>query len=111
MLNYTSLTKIQKRSIDTLVELDPTLKDANTITRTLLEDLFKVAKQANPKFGYPRFVTDFKAGRGVYFWPGPESRPFIENEDLSTVNVAPKSQEDIEFEQSFMKEMADSGII
>jgi hypothetical protein len=111
MLNYTSLTKIQKRSIDTLVELDPTLKEANTVTRTKLEELFKIAKQNNPKFGYPSFVTKFKAGRGVYFWPGPESRPFIENEDLSEVNVAPKSEEDIQFEQMFMKEMAESGII
>lgn len=111
MLNYASLTKTQKRSIDTLVELNPTLKDTNTITRTLLEDLFKVAKQTNPKFGYPRFVTNFKAGRGVYFWPGPESRPFIENEDLSIVNTVAKSQEDIEFEQSFIKEMEDCGII
>ena len=104
-MKYSELTRIQRKVVDALIELDETLVFSDVITRLRLEELFARAKAKNPKLGYPAFITrGRKVARAVYEWPGPQSTSFAE------VSQA-KSQEDIEFEESFHKEMVECGIM
>jgi hypothetical protein len=110
---YSELTKTQKEAIDTFIKLDPSLESADSISRTRLEVLYAQAvalnkEQGKKKFGYPSFLTRTpKVGRARYPWPGPNSKPFVQSPDLSKVVTT----KDDEFEQEFMQEMKESGII
>ena len=94
MYTYDSLTRIQRKAVDAFIELDPSLKTATTIKRTTLEELYSQASKTQ-KLGYPAFMTRHKVSRGVYAWPNPSQ---VKNEPD-------------EFEQSFLQEMKDCGII
>lgn len=103
---YSTLTRIQRKAVDTFIALDPSLATASSITRQHLEDLLAQARTTDPKFGYPAFVTRcVRVSRGVYPWPSPGAE--TGTPDLTTI----KSTKDIEFEESFAKEMAECGII
>lgn len=105
--NYSELTRIQRKAIDAFIAIDPSLISAESISRKQLEELFATAREKDPTLGYPSFLTrTIKVGRARYPWPGPESAPYVSNSDLSTVN--PISDE---FEQDFLQEMSESGII
>lgn len=110
-MNYSDLSKAQKRAVDFYVELDPSLKTATTISRTKVEELFFKCREIHGKFGYPNWIVKGqKVSRGVYVWPAPEAtaqatkKPVI---DLSSI----KKVEQDEFEKEFFQEMSESGII
>lgn len=75
-MNYSDLTKTQKRCIDAFVGIRPELATQETITRPEIEDLFKTLFDARAtggeKIGYPMWlVKGEKTGRGVYKFPAP----------------------------------------
>lgn len=103
---YSTLTRIQRKAVDTFIALDPSLATADSISRGHLEELFKQARATDPKLGYPAFVTRCtRVSRGVYPWPSPGAE--AGTPDLSAV----KSDDEKQFEELFEQEMAESGII
>jgi len=75
-MNYSNLSKAQKRCIDAFVRVKPELANATIITRTEIEILFKELYDARAtggeKIGYPMWlVKGEKAARGVYKFPAP----------------------------------------
>jgi len=97
-MNYSNLTKTQKRCIDAFVKLRPELATTETITRPEIEDLFRQLFEARleggEKIGYPMWlVKGQKTGRGVYKFPAPSlSAPKSE-----TSKTVKSDQEDKEF--------------
>jgi hypothetical protein len=76
-MNYSELTKIQKRCIDAFIKIRPELATQVTITRPEVEDLFQTLFEARAlggeKIGYPMWlVKGDKLGRGIYEFPAPE---------------------------------------
>lgn len=74
---YCDLTPTQKRAIDAMVRIDPSLSTADKITRTQIEDCWYVMllerKPGVKKIGYPSFLLKgVKLDRGVYRFPGPD---------------------------------------
>lgn len=89
-LKYADLNKTQKRIVDALVQHDPTLATANTITRKHLEKLhWKMMDERStggPKLGWPNWmVRGEKIDRATYPFPGPQAEP------LSTPAVKPRA--------------------
>lgn len=109
-MNYSDLSKAQKRAVDYYVELDPSLKSANVISRTKVEELFFKCREIHGKFGYPNWIVKgTKVARGLYAWPGPET---VATNQTPVVDLrAIKKVEQDEFEKEFFQEMAESGII
>lgn len=75
-MNYSDLTKTQKRCIDAFVSICPELATQETITRPEIELLFKTLFDARAdggeKIGYPMWlVKGEKTGRGTYKFPAP----------------------------------------
>lgn len=100
-MNYSTLTKTQKRCIDAFVTLRPELATQQTITRPEIEALFKTLFEARSKggekIGYPMWlVKGQKTGRGVYQFPAPglASKSKAQSKSKSTVKV---EEEDKEF--------------
>lgn len=96
-MNYSDLTKIQKRCVDAFIDLCPELADATTITRPQIEELFtklhEKRSSGGAKIGYPMWlIKGPKVGRGEYVFPSP-------NADTSKVATVGKkvSKEDEEF--------------
>ena len=113
MLNYSTLTKTQRRVVDAFVQLDPKLASAETITRKQVEELFftlfEKRKDGGEKIGYPMWlVKGDKAGRGAYKFPAPElaGRAKVISSGSSQV----KSKMDAEDEE-FFTELAENGIL
>jgi hypothetical protein len=103
-MNYSDLTKTQKRCIDAFVSIRPELATQETITRPEIEDLFKALFDARAdggeKIGYPMWlVKGEKTGRGVYKFPAPSLAQAKASKSKSkTVQPAVKvEQEDKEF--------------
>jgi len=76
-MNYSELTKIQKRCIDAFIKIRPELSKQLIITRPEVEDLFQTLFEARAtggeKIGYPMWlVKGDKFGRGIYEFPAPE---------------------------------------
>lgn len=76
-MNYSELTKTQKRCIDAFIKVRPELASQATITRPEVEDLFKTLFEARAtggeKIGYPMWlVKGDKLGRGIYEFPAPD---------------------------------------
>lgn len=76
IMNYTELTKGQRRCVDAFMEINPELKTANSISRNTVEDTWNIALSnrdtGGPKFAYPMWlVKGPKVSRGVYVWPAP----------------------------------------
>jgi hypothetical protein len=107
-MNYSQLTKAQKRAIDCFIAIRPDLATAETISRTDIEEIFWILhaerEHGGEKIGYPMWlVKGEKAGRGMYKFPAPNSTPTIS----TPKNVEIKSQEDKEF----FTELAEHGIM
>lgn len=110
-MNYSNLTKAQKRAVDYYVELDPSLKTATTISRTKVEELFFKCREVHGKFGYPNWIVKGeKVSRGVYAWPAPEASVVPEKKKVIDLSSIKKVEQD-EFEKEFFQEMSESGII
>lgn len=107
-MNYSDLTKTQKRCIDAFVSIRPDLATAETITRPEIELLFKTLFDARAdggeKIGYPMWlVKGEKVGRGEYKFPAPGlSKPAKASKSKAKVEDTPAveiktEQEDKEF--------------
>lgn len=111
-MNYSKLSKAQKRCIDAFVRLRPELANAESITRPEIEELFfKLhADRSNggEKIGYPMWlVKGEKVSRGVYKFPAP---------NLATVSSTKKVAKSVEKSMSeedkeFFTELAEHGIM
>lgn len=101
-MNYSDLTKTQKRCIDAFVNLRPELATQETITRPEIEDLFKTLFDARAtggeKIGYPMWlVKGEKSGRGVYKFPAPSLAQTKKSKSKTVVTAEKVAEEDKEF--------------
>lgn len=112
-MNYSTLTKTQRRVIDAFVELNPALASSETISRQEVERLFFILfenrKDGGPKIGYPMWlVKGERVGRGVYAFPAPQlaatSKTVV---STSSAQKSRKHQED----EEFFSELAENGIL
>jgi hypothetical protein len=110
-MNYSELTKIQKRCIDAFVKIRPALAEQITITRPEVEELFQILFEARAtggeKIGYPMWlVKGDKLSRGIYEFPAPEFRS-----NAATIvkpkQVSVKTAEDAEF----LAELQEHGVL
>jgi hypothetical protein len=77
-LNYSTLTKAQKRYVDSLLKMDPSVAKTGTATRKQILDahfaLVAERKAGEPKVGFPNWLCNVsKVSRGVYAIPLPEA--------------------------------------
>lgn len=103
-MNYSNLTKTQKRCIDAFVKLRPELANQETISRPEIEDLFKQLFEARTKggekIGYPMWlVKGEKTARGVYKFPAPglSITKTSKSKSKSTTPTVKVEEEDKEF--------------
>lgn len=76
MLNYTDLSPRQKQTVDRMVEYDPSLASATTISRQLVYKIFMELKETPKKIGFPVFLKKHNSiSRGLYCWPNPNGIP------------------------------------
>ena len=92
-MNYSDLTKTQKRCIDAFVKIRPDLATQETITRPEIELLFNTLYDARAdggeKIGYPMWlVKGEKVGRGEYKFPAPGLAHVSEKNSKSEVASA-----------------------
>jgi len=117
-MNYSELTKIQKRCIDAFVKIRPELATKVTITRPEVEELFQTLFEARAtggeKIGYPMWlVKGDKLGRGIYEFPAPE---FDADADDTVADKRPKAtkQTSVKTEQEdkeFFAELQEHGVL
>ena len=108
-MNYTNLTKTQRRCIDAFVELQPSLATSPSISRKTVEELwntlFEARQNGGEKIGYPMWlVKGKKVARGVYEFPAPQ---------LSASSKKAKSAPKVESqeEQEFLNDIAEAGLL
>jgi hypothetical protein len=75
-LNYSTLTKAQKRYVDSLLKMDPSVAKTGTATRKQILDahfaLVAERKAGEPKVGFPNWLCNVsKVSRGIYAIPLP----------------------------------------
>ena len=116
-MNYSSLTKTQKRCIDAFVKLSPELATQETISRQEIEDLFTLLyaerEHGGEKIGYPMWlVKGEKVGRGEYKFPAPGlvSASVETSNSEGTAQVAPESKA-AEEDKEFFTELQEYGIM
>lgn len=117
-MNYSNLTKVQKRCIDAFVKLRPELATAETISRTEVEELFfKLhAERTNggEKIGYPMWlVKGEKVSRGVYKFPAPS---LADSSETSTKVVKAKASKSAAIQsakedEEFFKDLQEYGVM
>lgn len=78
MLTYSTLTKAQKRYVDSLMKMVPSVAKTGTATRKeVLEAHFALVaerKSGEPKIGFPNWLCNVsKVSRGIYAIPLPEA--------------------------------------
>lgn len=113
-MNYSNLSKAQKRCVDAFVRIKPELADSPTITRTEVEVLFKKLYDARAKggekIGYPMWlVKGEKTSRGVYKFPAPglaKSKPA--KLAVSQEKTTPKFDEE---DKEFFTDLKNYGIM
>ena len=111
-MNYSQLTKIQKRCIDAFVQVRPELKSAESISRKDIEEIFwtlhSKREAGGETIGYPMWlVKGEKVGRGLYKFPAPKLATAVStNKSVKPVENT-MSQEDKEF----FTELAEHGIM
>jgi hypothetical protein len=127
MINYSELNKTQKRIIDALIALDPTLADARTITRVHLENLYwhlyAQRSHGGPKMGYPMWLSrGEKVSRAEYLFPAPNvihdskvlPKPKTQKQMRTELFKTEKEREIDEVknksDEEFFKELEDAGI-
>ena len=115
-MNYSDLTKTQKRCIDAFVKLRPELASQETITRTEIEDMFKQLydnrKSGGEKIGYPMWlVKGEKTGRGVYKFPAPSlAKTEVKPSKSVKSNSIPQIKSDEE-DKEFFTDLKEYGIM
>lgn len=112
-MNYSDLTKTQKRCIDAFVKLRPELETSETITRPEIEALFKTLydnrASGGEKIGYPMWlVKGEKNGRGVYKFPAPG---LASSEKSQTTKVEVSSVKNDEEDKEFFTDLKEYGIM
>lgn len=117
-MNYSELSKIQKRCIDAFVKVRPELATQVTITRPEVEDLFQILFEARAtggeKIGYPMWlVKGDKLGRGIYEFPAPEfdadaSDTTVTKPKATKAKVSVKTEEE---DKEFFTELQQYGIM
>lgn len=115
-MNYSELTKIQKRCIDAFVKIRPDLATKITITRPEVEELFQTLYEARAtggeKIGYPMWlVKGDKLGRGIYEFPAPE---FDADADDTVAATRPKAKTSVktdEEDKEFFAELQEHGVL
>jgi hypothetical protein len=111
-MNYSQLSKAQKRAVDAFVYLRPELATAETISRTDIEEIFWILhaerEHGGEKIGYPMWlVKGEKAGRGMYKFPAPELAQ-------TPAKAATAKAVEIKFQEEdkeFFTELAENGIM
>lgn len=111
-MNYSQLSKAQKRAIDAFVSIRPDLATAETISRTDIEEVFWILhaerEHGGEKIGYPMWlVKGEKAGRGLYKFPAPELAA-ASTKTVETKSVEIKSEQE---DKEFFTELAENGIM
>lgn len=114
-MNYSKLTKVQKRCIDAFVQIRPELASAETITRPEIEELFNELfdsrASGGEKIGYPMWlVKSEKVSRGVYKFPAPA---LVDSSQNSTQSVTPSSAAilNAKEDEEFFKDLKEYGIM
>lgn len=116
-MNYSDLTKTQKRCIDAFIKIRPELATQETITRPeiemLFQTLFDARSDGGEKIGYPMWlVKGEKVGRGAYKFPAPgltSATPEKTSKSKSKVEqVAIKTEEE---DKEFFTDLKEYGIM
>ena len=118
-MNYSDLTKTQKRCIDAFVKIRPDLATQETITRPEIELLFNTLFDARAdggvKIGYPMWlVKGEKVGRGEYKFPAPGLAQVSAKTSKSTDEGSGSTTTEIKSEkedEEFFTELAENGIM
>lgn len=105
-MNYSDLTKGQRRCVDAYISIRPELGTADSISRAEVEEVWNIAlsnrESGGPKFAYPMWlVKGPKVSRGIYKWPSPNVTHTIASKPIEEL-----SQED----QEFYEELREHGI-
>jgi len=79
MLKYDTLTKAQKRYVDSLLKMDPSVAKTGQANRKQILDahnaLLAERKAGEPKIGFPNWLCNVsKVSRGIYAIPLPETK-------------------------------------
>lgn len=113
-MNYSNLTKTQKRCIDAFVRIRPELASAESISRSDIEEIFWILhaerEHGGEKIGYPMWlVKGEKIGRGSYKFPAPS----LATESTPAVKASKKKVEEVQAEEDkeFFTELAENGIM
>ena len=111
-MNYSQLTKTQKRCIDAFVQVRPELESAESISRKDIEEIFWIlhAKRetGGESIGYPMWlVKGEKVGRGVYKFPAPKLAAAVPAKNA----VKPVKKSSSEEDKEFFTELAEHGIM
>lgn len=116
-MNYSSLTKTQKRCIDAFVKIRPDLATQETISRAEIEMLFNTLYDARAdggeKIGYPMWlVKGEKVGRGEYKFPAPGLAQAVAEKSTSEGDgYAVEASKAEEEDKEFFTEIAEYGIM
>jgi len=110
-MNYTDLSPVQKRVVDAFIVIRPELANANSITRTEVEELYFKLKElratGGDKIGYPMWlVKGEKLGRGAYVFPAPN----VTNEDIVSVVARRLTKDANPVDQEFIDELREAGV-
>jgi hypothetical protein len=116
-MNYSKLSKAQKRCIDAFVRVRPELANAESITRPEIEELFfklyDARETGGEKIGYPMWlVKGEKVSRGVYKFPAPALADSKETSTSSVKATASKSAaiQNTKEEEEFFKDLQEYGV-
>jgi hypothetical protein len=107
-MNYSTLTKTQKRCIDAFISIRPALASQASVTRTEVEELFAelhaMRKTGGAKIGYPMWlVKGDRVSRGQYKFPAPNATENDEHVKIKTAESEKTAEEDKEFFQDLEK--------
>jgi hypothetical protein len=117
-LNYSTLTKAQKRYVDSLIKMVPSVAKTGTATRKEILDahfaLVAERKAGEPKIGFPNWLCNVsKVSRGVYAIPLPaekvaKAKKAEKLEESKLKQIIDESDEAFpEVEDDFDSELAD----
>jgi hypothetical protein len=122
MLKYNDLTKAQKRWVDAMIELDPSLASGGTVTlkgcaHAYNELRAKRKGDKGEKIGYPNWLyASNKISRGVYEFPAPNAKSTkakVANDKTKLEKIIAESDPVVVESQSdaeFLQELRDNGI-
>ena len=115
-MNYTNLTKTQKRCIDAFITIRPALASQYSITRSEVEELFaelhSKRSAGGEKIGYPMWlVKGDKVSRGHYKFPAPNLIEAQEAQIKSNTKAAEDLVKNSEEDKEYFTELHAYGIM